>query len=311
MERERRGFTLTELLVVIALGGILIALLLPAVQAAREAARRTACGHHLRQLGLALHGYHDLVRALPFGWDTHGTFWSAMLLPQLELGNLYDTLVFAELDPGNWNTPGGPNTLACGAALSVFRCPSQIGKWQLTDDGIPGRGVASYRGNSGSDATSDDASTIPIPGTKSLEHLQQNGIFYACSATRFADVRDGLSQTIFLAESQTDESFVKDGNAMDVWILGSPQVDPCLCNGGNAGTEFTEAVGSTYEGPNLRKRRPAASGYLMEIAHGSYHPGGAQFLFGDGSVRFLQEDIALHVYRALGTRQGGELVEEY
>ena len=96
----RRGFTLVELLVVLAVIGLLLALLLPAVQSAREAARRMQCQNNLRQIGVAFHNYHDQVGGLPFGWDTHGTGWSALILPQLEQQTLYDRLIFAE--SANW-----------------------------------------------------------------------------------------------------------------------------------------------------------------------------------------------------------------
>jgi prepilin-type N-terminal cleavage/methylation domain-containing protein len=305
MSRRHGAFTLVELLVVIAIIGILVALLLPAVQAARESARRTSCRNNLKQLGLALHNYHDVIKKFPFGWDQRGALWSAMLLPYIEQQTVYDTLIFQESGPGNWNAAGSPNTAACGVPFEFYRCPSQPGPLKIDNESIPGRFSASYRGNAGSESTSDDDSTM-IAGTKSLENVRQNGIFYACSSVRFADVTDGQSHTIFLGESQTATNFSKDGNAMDFWVVGSPQADPCQCNGNASGTEFTEAVASTYERMNHRKYNPAATGYLIEICFGSYHPGGAQFTLGDASVQFISETVDLTVYRALGTRDGRE-----
>ena len=102
--RQRiRGFTLIELLVVIAIIAILIALLLPAVQQAREAARRTQCQNNMKQLGIALHNYHDTIGVFPFGFDERETLWSAMILPQIEQANLYNTLIWQESGPGNWD----------------------------------------------------------------------------------------------------------------------------------------------------------------------------------------------------------------
>lgn len=309
--RSRRGFTLVELLVVIAIIGILVALLLPAVQAAREAARRMSCSNNMKQLGLALHNYHDTMQKFPFGWDQRGALWSAMILPYVEQRNVYETLVFQESGLGNWNAAGSPNPAACAHNYSFYRCPSQPGPLHIDNEGIPNRFAASYRGNAGNEATSDDSSTIPIPGTKSLENMQQNGIFSGCSSVRFADIIDGTSNTLMLGESQFDLKFVKDGNAMDFWIVGSPQTDPCRCDSGNGGTEFTEAVGSTYERMNLRKQNPAATGYLMELSFGGYHPGGAMFCLSDGSVRFIAETVDLQTYRALGSRDGGETLGDY
>ena len=306
-KRSQGGFTLVELLVVIAIIGILVALLLPAVQAAREAARRMSCGNNMKQLGLAIHNYHDTYRVSPYGSDNRGRLWSALLLPYIEQGPMHDTLLPQESGPGNWNADGSPNEIACGTYISVYRCPSMPIPQFVTNEGIPNRVPCSYRGNAGNEATSDDTSTIVTPpGGKSLEMLDLNGFFQVCIPVRFADVIDGLSNTIALGESSTDPAFVKDGQAMDHWYIGSPQADPCACNGGTGGTEFTEAMGSGAVKMNLRFNEPAAHGILMEMAFGSYHPGGAMFTKGDGSVDFLPETIDFAVYRALCSRNGGE-----
>jgi len=308
-KRADRGFTLVELLVVIAIIGILVALLLPAVQAAREAARRMSCGNNMKQLGLAMHNYHDTYRVVPYGSDNRGRLWSALLLPYLEQTALHDTLLPQESGPGNWDADGSPNEIACGTYLTVYRCPSMPIPQFVTNEDIPNRVPASYRGNAGNEATSDDTSTIVTPpGGKSLEMLNLNGFFQVCLPVRFADVIDGLSNTIALGESSTDPAFVKDGQAMDHWYIGSPQADPCACNGGAGGTEFTEAMGSGAVPMNLRFNQPAAHGILMEMSFGSFHPGGAMFTKGDGSVDFLPETIDFNIYRALCSRNGGEPV---
>ncbi|WP_166819783.1 DUF1559 domain-containing protein [Thalassoroseus pseudoceratinae] len=308
-QRHRLGFTLIELLVVIAIIAILIALLLPAVQQARESARRTQCRNNLKNLGLGLHNYHDRVQKFPFGWDQRGSGWTTMMLPDIEQSNLYETLVFQESGLGNWGTDGGPNEAAAGTLIPTFRCPTMPIVEHIDNNGIPGRVPVSYRGNAGSLASSDDTSTI-VSGSISLENLGQNGIFYACSATRIADIKDGTSNTFLLGESMTDPEFVKDGQAMDYWAIGSPQTDPCRCDGGTGGTEFTEYAGTTYFGMNLRTKDPAADGKHMEISFGSYHAGGAFFLLCDGSVRFVAESIDLAAYQALSTRKGREVIEE-
>ncbi len=303
----REGFTLVELLVVIAIIGILVALLLPAVQAAREAARRMSCSNNLKQLGLALHNYHDTYKVIPYGWDNRGRLWSASILPQLEQQPLYDTLLPHESGLGNWGANGSPNEAACGTLVPVYRCPSMPIPMHVTNNGIPERVPTSYRGNAGTQSSSDDTSTrINPPGPKSLEMLDQNGLFSACRTVSFRDIIDGLSNTVAIGESSTDPAFVKDGQAMDHWYIGSPQVDPCRCDGGTGGTEFTECVGTGVVPMNLRFNDPAAHGRLMEMSFGSYHPGGAMFNLADGSVRFVAETIDFAVYQAACTRDGGE-----
>ncbi|RMF42307.1 MAG: DUF1559 domain-containing protein, partial [Planctomycetota bacterium] len=236
--------------------------------------------------------------------NTHGTLWSAMILPFIEQGSLYQTLEFSEFR--NWSTNGTPNETAAGTEIPVFRCPSLPIAAAYNNSGIPQRRPASYRGNGGNEVTSDDRSTIVVPGTKSFEHLNLNGIFYACSAVKFGMITDGTSNTFALGESRTEPEFVKDGQGMDFWYIGSPQVDPCRCTGSNNGTEFSEAAGSTYMPMNLRIRDPGAHGRLMELSFGSYHTGGAHFGMCDGSVQFVSENIDLTLYRNLGARDDGE-----
>lgn len=309
MSKKRNAFTLVELLVVIAIIGILVGLLLPAVQAAREAARRMSCSNNIRQIGLSMHNYESALQVLPFGWNTHGTLWSAMILPYIEQNNLYSTLIFQESGPGNWLS-GSANTVACETPISTFRCPSLPIGDTFNYNGFAARVPMSYRGNGGNEVSSDDTSTRPIPNTKSFEMLDLNGVFFACSRIRFADIHDGLSNTVLIGESQTDPNFVKDGQGMDFWQIGSPQIDPCRCDGGTGGTEFTEAVGSFLVQPNLRLRDPSVSGRLMEVAFGSWHPGGISlFTFGDNSVRPISDTVDLQLYQALGSRSDNEVVD--
>lgn len=309
MSSSGKGFTLVELLVAMAMIGLLVAVLLPAVQQAREAARRLSCRNNLKQIALALHNYHDTYGVLTYGWDARGRLWSANVLPQLDQLPLYKTLLPHEGGPGNWHANGSPNEAAAGTILSVFRCPTMPVAGHLDNSGIPGRVPVSYRGNAGSEASSDDTSTIVVPGTKSLEMLSQDGIFYACSKVRLADVVDGLSSTVFLGESLTDPTFVKDGQGMDYWSIGSPQADPCRCDGGSGGTEFSEAVGTAIVRMNLRRHDPAAHGRLMELSFGSYHRKGAFFAMGDGSIQFFDDTIDLQVYQARFSRNRGEVVD--
>ncbi len=301
----RRAFTLVELLVVIAIIGILVALLLPAVQQARESARRSQCMNQMRQLTVAMMGYESSYKKLPAGWTTHGTLWSAAILPQLEQSAIFNTLLFQENGQGNWDAVG-PNRLATETEFSVFRCPTMPIPLHMNYNGITERYPASYRAVGANDVSSDDSSTRPIAGTKSFEFKELNGLFYGCSEVKFRDIGDGLSNTFMFGESRTDPEFVKDSQGMDFWIIGSPQADPCNCNGGTGGTEFSEAVGSTLVKVNEQVRNPSTNGYLMEVSFASYHVGGAMFGVADGSVHFISENVDLKAYQAMGSRLGGE-----
>ena len=310
LNRKSRGFTLVELLVVIAIIGILVGMLFPAIQAVREAARRTSCANKIRQLALAVHNYESDRQKFPPGWNTTGWTWSTFLLPYIEQENLYSTLDPSEIFQGNWDYANGPNTIAAGTHIETYRCPSTTIGRHYDYNGIPMRAPTEYRGNAGRLATSDDTSTM-VSGTKSLEMLDLDGIFYACSETGFNDLVDGSSNTIMVAESSTDPEFVKDGQGMDHWAVGSTQIDPCRCDGGTAGTEFSEVVGTGYYPMNLRFRDPGQSGYAMEQSFGSYHPGGANFSFGDGSTKYMSEQVNVDVYAALFSRNGREVPGEF
>jgi prepilin-type N-terminal cleavage/methylation domain-containing protein len=305
---RRRGFTLVELLVVIAIIGVLVGLLLPAVQSAREAARRTQCTNNLKNLGLAMHNHHDSQGHFPFGFHNEETLWSARILPYIEETPLYETMIFQEGGLGNWNNASSPNTVACGTLVTVFRCPSMAVEEHIDNEGIPGRVPCSYRACGGSNIWSDDISTISSlapTGAMALEQHPLNGIFYGNSETRMGGIPDGTSKTIMIGESYTDPRYVKDGQAMDYWYFGAPQIGAWRV-GGIGGTEYSEGVGST--GPRMNSRLdPTMPGTIQEMSFGSYHPAGAIFGFADGSVRFLPEDIDYVVYQGMGSRNGGEL----
>jgi len=150
-----------------------------------------------------------------------------------------------------------------------------------------------------------------IPGSKSLEDLNQNGIFFACSSITFRDISDGETSTILVGESMTDPGFNKDNQGMDYWYIGNPQADPCNCDGGTGGTEFSEDVGTTIVRMNARTNDPALSGVLMELSFGSYHSGGGFFLMCDGSVDFINESIDSDTYLGLGSRNGNETLGDF
>ena len=288
----RLGFTLIELLAVITIIGIMIALLLPAVQQTREAARRTSCKNNLKQIGLALQLYHDTWQTLPPGWLARdpatgradpegepGWGWAARILPFLEQDPLFNQLVHLELpitDPQNdW---------ARATVLSVYLCPtdSHNHQWVLEDEstGVPITELptSNYAGVFGTFDIEDN------PG-------RGDGVFFFQSRVRVADIHDGLSNTLMVGERSAFYGYstwvgvVSEGEEAMDRILGvcefPPNPDP-----------------SQYSSPG-------------EIdAFSSFHIAGTQFLLGDGSVRWVRQEIDLNVYHGLATRFGGEVIED-
>ena len=313
---RRKAFTLVELLVVIAIIGILVGLLLPAVQAAREAARRMQCGNNLKQLGLAMHNYHDVHKVFPHGFGVNQEFWSALILPQLEQNNLHRTLNWTNSAIVNsayatdWTNYNSPNRTACETVVTVFRCPSMAQEEHLDYNTIAKRVPVSYRGVAGAKVASDDASTRPAgyntAAFTALEQTGLDGMLFGASRVGFRDVTDGSSNTLMIGESYTDCDFAKDSQGMDYFAFFGPQM-ATWAPGKLTGTEHSEGLGSAVVPINSRKN-PTVHGVLIEMSFGSYHTGGAMFSIGDGSVRFIPESIDLTIYQALATRAGGEVV---
>ncbi|HUQ73027.1 MAG TPA: DUF1559 domain-containing protein [Planctomycetaceae bacterium] len=291
---RRRAFTLIELLVVIAIIAVLIALLLPAVQQAREAARRTQCRNNLKQIGLALHNYHDIAAMLPPGWigvtsgqpdvsGINGWGWAARLLPQIDQGPLYNTINF------NVQVGAAANASPRTTVLPAFRCPSDVGpaKWFIPAAGtttpLAEVAAASYSGVFGKDEV--DLCNGLAPGVPCLS----NGVFFLNSRVRFADVIDGLSTTLLVGERVTRES--------SGWLYTWTGV----VSGGE--NPIVRVLGDTDVTPNRDLIR------IDEFA--SYHTGGAHFVLGDGAVRFISTNIDLGVYRNLASRASGDIVGEF
>lgn len=291
LARRIRGFTLVELLVVIAIIGILIALLLPAVQAAREAARRMQCSNNLKQIGLGLHLYHDAFAQLPAGWRGYNTAgrphalgspgwgWAACILPFVEQGNVARTLIHYDKSIG-----ATENAEAAGLVLNLFRCPSDDGKpvfaWTPDEAGgtaIPQLASANYIGVFGTE------DVHKCGATPAGEQCIGNGTFYHNSGVRFADIRDGLSQTFIAGERMLELDHT-------TWV-GAPPGDEC-----SPGL----ILGTAASPPNTPQ----------DDAHnfGSRHTTGTNFLVGDGSVHIVSQYIDTTAYHALCTRAGGEIV---
>jgi prepilin-type N-terminal cleavage/methylation domain-containing protein/prepilin-type processing-associated H-X9-DG protein len=302
MRRSRvRGFTLIELLVVIAIIAILIALLLPAVQQAREAARRSSCKNNLKQMGLALHNYHGIHQVYPPGHTTfeiwavgcpEGTCahytWGTFILPQLEQGTLFeglrvndDNLAVVASDPVRLSM--------MQTKLSVFRCPSDSGPDNNTDQKIPSTGGGGNNCTGSSCVEVATSNYVAATHSHNLIRGNWNGLmgranrlggpgnpsgYRRCNAER--NVIDGLSNTIALGER--------------AWQLGGVRLQAAVVFGQNGDSENNNNHGLVYA---HAAGRYGINGTCGDCDRGfsSPHTGGAQFLFCDGSVHFVSENI--------------------
>jgi prepilin-type N-terminal cleavage/methylation domain-containing protein len=307
------GFTLVELLVVIAILGILIALLLPAVQAAREAARRSSCSNHLKQMGLALQTYHDTYKAFPFGaaggW---GHTWHAYILPFMEHEPLYDVFPSPWSDSGNptdSTTSGDSGRLleVCRTPVAVFKCPSQPGgpTDSRTLNGITNRVVGNYLGNAGGNLQTDDGLMSGVdPRTSNGVLLAYNMIHPRGRRAPIAmrDILDGTSSTVLAGEAINEWGSTSTYcNRCDRNYPYSNNIDSNR-NGDNSGTDYSECLGSTYFAINNEGTQNQ-----RELSFGSYHPGGCQVVLCDASARFVSDTIDITVWRAVGSRAAGEV----
>ena len=269
--RGRPGFTLVELLVVVAIVGVLIALLLPAVQAAREAARRAQCLGNFRQIGLALHGYHGMADAFPAGgWiaafgrpetANMNVGWSAAILPWVEQRGVYDGLNLSF----RYNT--GVNSTAAHVVLSVYLCPSEprTTYWNKAPGDPFESADADYGGMYGERGLTGPGSTNSPP----------RGAMIFNRNVSLAEITDGSSATILAGE---------DPEAINaLWAGGHNIFDQSAPINARPPSEFGEELASR-------------------------HPGGVNALLADGSARFFKQTIDRRVLGALCTRSGGEIL---
>jgi prepilin-type N-terminal cleavage/methylation domain-containing protein/prepilin-type processing-associated H-X9-DG protein len=287
----RSGLTLIELLVAMAIVGALIGLVVPAVHRVREAAARTRCVNNLKQIGLALHHYHDTKQVLPPGCSYQGgadpylnMAWCARLLPYVELESVWQEAVQAFAKDRNFQS--SPPHAAQGRVIPLFACPSD--DRSATTASVAGRRVAltSYLGVGGTDWSTKD------------------GVLFVDSRTRLGDILDGTSQTVMVGERPPSADLIygwwyagwgqsKDGSGDSV--LGVRER--------NLQLQYPNCLIGPYH------FEPGTIREQCDMFHfWSVHAGGAHFLFGDGSVRFLTYS-ADAILPALATRAGGETVQ--
>jgi prepilin-type N-terminal cleavage/methylation domain-containing protein len=317
--RPRPAFTLIELLVVIAIIAILIGLLLPAVQKVREAAARIQCFNNLKQIGIALHSYHDAMGSFPSGHvelqDASGNFqyytgWSIEILPYLEQKNLYQEYNKAIPNQAAANQP------AVTTKLSVFTCPVDPRANQvLAPETIAPNGsgqpkppilymAGSYKAMSG---IGDTSTTNTYAGfwnevqTAQKAHPAGIGAFHGdgysgLSPENMAHVTDGLSQTIFIGERHTRTHFKRGPFWADTFNLYS------------AGASWPYSITLI---PDYDACASQVNANYCKYGWGSLHTAGISFLFGDGSVRSINPNIDMTTFMDLSTIQGGEVVPNF
>lgn len=300
---RRPAFTLIELLVVIAIIAILIALLLPAVQQAREAARRSSCKNNLKQLGLAMHNYHDTFGLFPYGYYDSNTYhgrdcWMQQILPNIDQAPAYEKY---KVDGAKWvmDTPPAIKDMK----VPVLMCPSDPSSGGYGGGGGARAGGNGFQGNyvvcAGNTLMTRSSTTL-------------NGMFHRISSTRFRDVTDGTSNTLLFSES----------------IIRGKNTGGWGGAGGYWGGANHGAYGfTTLESPNTTiadqvyscksttwPKAPCTAiggGSALRNFARSMHVGGVQVCLGDGSGRFISENISLTIWRGLGSRNGNEPLGEF
>lgn len=318
----RRGFTLIELLVVIAIIALVIALLLPAVQQAREAARLVQCTNNLKQLALAFHNYHDTHRSLPLNasLSLYGYSPQTQILPFIEQGNLQQLIDFHQpllLGPPQAPVVNPAARPVIDHAIAIFTCPSDGGDIYYHDSNHDRWAGTNYLINAGSGDNLNYCSRM------------NNGLFWNGSRTRLADITDGTSHTLLSAEGLFGSRGEDTSTLLDTQRQMKRVVGGGICSvnandlatraatryeGSRAGAWIRSAAYHTllngYYPPNSSHPDVAHHGELLTAAR-SEHAGGANAAFADGSVRFIPESIDLSVWRHLFSRNDGQVTGEF
>ncbi|QDV49156.1 DUF1559 domain-containing protein [Gimesia fumaroli] len=292
---RKRGFTLIELLVVIAIIAILIALLLPAVQQAREAARRSSCKNNLKQWGLALHNYHETHSGFPPGYFGNGNRmgFHVMLLPFVDQAPLYNQF--------NFDVPydNSANSALREESFAILHCPS-YGKTDV--NGNTRQKTHHYYGIMGAKGTKPGGGTYDIKGYTTQNHggWATNGILYRNSNIKIRDIHDGTTNTFIMGELSWDPQKVAGAgytNQRRPWTQGTQTTDSNTSASYSCRNIATVMNSAGYK---------SGSAYFNDASFGSKHVGGCHFMLGDGSIRFISENIDFATYLAAGSRDDGE-----
>lgn len=287
---RRIAFTLVELLVVITIIGILIALLLPAVQAAREAARRAQCCNNMKQLGLAVHLYHEAHSVIPPAYDyrtspaAEGWGWSAWILPFVEQDNIASQIVYKY----SYNLDRLPNRNLIKSILPFYQCPSAA----PLKAAVCCRALATYGTDHAGETHYAAIATHTIPAAGYAFAENGSGCMYVNSKVGMAQITDGSSHTLLVGERIANPD-------NDPWKLSSGASIVCpsgVCE-----------LGNIWAGPNLITTAYGinAGPTVLESGVMSNHPGGANFAFADGHVLFLSQNLRQDVLVAITTRGPG------
>jgi prepilin-type N-terminal cleavage/methylation domain-containing protein len=301
---SRRAFTLVELLVVIAIIGILVALLLPAVQAAREAVRRASCMNNLRQLGLALHSYHDVFNKFPGARDAFspGPFSTqAHLLDYIEQANLSKLIDFSQ------PTSTGVNLNVANMVMKSFLCPSDPANGRVPGFSFGGCNLVANVGT----------------GINNGDYVTGDGVFLLNNPVAFRNITDGTSNTAAFSESiiGDGQNVANTPQRQAVQLSGSTLPTPNACgsgpwvgkrgdrwiNGGYLSTAYNHFVppnNSTWDCLN------SSNNFGLKTAR-SLHPGGVGMLLCDGSTRFVTSGVDVTTWKAIATRDGGETIADF
>ncbi|WP_406698522.1 DUF1559 domain-containing protein [Singulisphaera sp. Ch08] len=321
MSTRRRAFTLIELLVVIAIIAVLIALLLPAVQAAREAARRAQCINNFKQMGIAMHNYHDTTGSFPIGRMGSGysyatvspndnrRTWAFMILPFFEQGALYNAINFS-VPFYEWE-----QTTALMTSLSIWQCPSDAGAKSIQEPNLRYRrrkaSMAANWGNSHfwqNEAGRGTAGPNPWTANVPAGPVTFSGApFKGNLSTSLRDMTDGTSNTLLVGEvvvgvnddvnyDHRGDIFNDDYNCAMFMAYTTPN------------SKIPDQLAYCAPPEKVSGNPPCNTNEPKFNASRSRHSGGVNAVFGDGSARFVKDSVNLNVWRALSTPNGGEVI---